>query len=96
VVGTDLVRQRLKQRYWFFSGEWYLNTTEGVPYYADILVKNPVRALVESVLKAVAVNTPGVNALSAFDINYATATRQLSVDLKVRVGDEILEQEIEL
>ena len=37
-----------------FLGEYFLDPNEGVPYIESILVKNPDRILIESILRATA------------------------------------------
>lgn len=83
VTGTDLMIQRLKQSLWFFQGEWYLDITDGVPYYQDVLKKAPDRITVESVIKAAIIETPGVTELTAFEIEYENAPRRLLVTFSV-------------
>ncbi len=82
-TGNALVQQRLKQSLWFFLGEWYLDVTDGVPYYQDILVKAPVQITVESILKSTILETPDVLELTNFDLTYENDTRQLFLDFTV-------------
>lgn len=97
VTGVDLIVQRLRQRLWFFMGEWYLAINEGVPYYQEILRKGVTRERVESALKRAIVTTPGVLELVRFNLTYAPGTRQTSVDFSCRVeNDEVLELQVTL
>jgi len=73
------VRQRLKQRLLLFLGEWFLDASKGVPYYQYILVKNPNMDLVNSSLKAVVLQTPGILELTSFDYDYDSGGRGLTV-----------------
>jgi len=82
-TGTDLMRQRLKQSLLFFMGEWYLDTTDGVPYYQEILKKGPDQITVESVLKAAIVETPEVIKLLSFSPEYDNARRLYSLSFSV-------------
>lgn len=83
-TGLALVQQRLKQSLLFFLGEWYLDITDGVPYYQDIFIKGPDRLTVESVFKAAILETPGVQELTEFSIEYENAPRKLSVSFQVK------------
>lgn len=97
VTGVDLIVQRLRQRLWFFMGEWYLAINQGVPYYQEILRKGVTRTRVESALKRAIVTTPGVLELVQFTLDYAPSTRQAEVDFTCRVeGDEIVELQVTL
>lgn len=81
--GVDLMRQRLKQSLLFFMGEWYLDITDGVPYYQEILKKGPDQITVESVLKQAIIETPEVTKLLSFDPQYTNAGRLYRLDFKV-------------
>ena len=59
-TGADAVRQHLQQRLRTFRGEWFLDLSTGVPYYQDILKKNPNPLVVDGVLKDAVLSTPGV------------------------------------
>lgn len=83
-TGNALVQQRLKQSLWFFLGEWYLDITDGVPYYRDILVKAPVQITVESILKSTILETPDVLELTQFDLDYTNAPRELGLNFTVK------------
>lgn len=87
------VRQKLKCGYQFFLGEWFLDTTLGVPYYQLILVKNPNMDLVNSTLMSVALKTPGMLELRGFRLNYDRGTRELAVEIDGKSTDGDLEFE---
>ncbi len=44
---TDSVRQAILIRLRWFLGEWIFNTSFGMPYYSQILIKNPNTAVIE-------------------------------------------------
>ncbi len=79
VAGIDRVAQQIKIRLMFFLGEWFLNTQLGVPYYRDILVKNPDRAIVEGLLRDQIITTPNVQSCEAFNLSYDSLARALTV-----------------
>jgi len=83
VSGTDVISQRLKIRLEFFRGEWFLDTTVGVPFYEDILVKNPDIPNIETILKAEILDTPGVVELLAFESSFDAQARKLTVTFTV-------------
>lgn len=79
IDGVDQVRQKIKIRLQFFLGEWYLDTTVGTRYYEDVLVKNPPLSKLQSLFKAVIAETPGVTALTAFDLVFDVKNRSASI-----------------
>lgn len=95
--GVELIEQRLRQRLKFFRGEWYLDTSQGVPYFQEILRKGISRARVESALKQAIVTTPGVLELVRFEMDYDPALRELRLNFRARVeGDQIVELQVTL
>ncbi len=68
VDGNDAVAQHMRIRLRFFLAEWFLNLREGIPYYRDILVKNPDRALVRRVLTRAVAETPGIDSVLRFEL----------------------------
>lgn len=84
VTSQQEVKQRLEQRLQTFLGEWFLNTSEGVPYYQDILKKNPNTGLVEAKLKNTITQTPGVDELLEFEFTFDRAAREASLKFRAR------------
>lgn len=87
VEDGDAVAQHILQRLRTFLGEWFLDLTAGVPYYQDILKKNPNIDVVEQVFKREILFTPGVLELMSFSLELDTALRKLSLSFKVRTVD---------
>ena len=79
------VAQKLRVRLSFFRGEWYLNAEKGIPYYDEILVKNPNLNFIEDLLKAEISTVPEVEELLDFVLEYEGTTRELSVTFTVRI-----------
>ena len=80
VNGVEEVMQLLRQRLRAFLGEWFLDTTIGLPYHQEILKKNPNLIAIEAAFKNEILNTPGFIELSSFDLDLkAGNARQLQV-----------------
>lgn len=92
-TNSDAVKQHVTQRLRMFTGEWFLNLSEGVPYFQNILVKNPNPDIVDSLLKDTILSTPGVDELLSFNLDYDAALRTLIVDFSIRVLDTIIDFE---
>lgn len=82
--GADQLEQNLKIRLMFFKNEWFLDTDSGVPYYENILVKNPNIGNIESIYKAIIMDTPGVQEILEFKSEFDNTTREYSISFKVR------------
>lgn len=87
VEGADEIRQSILSRFRFFLGEWFLDRREGVPYYRDVFVKNPDRAVVRSVFAQVLVGTPGVLSVNRFEIQFDAKERTIRFDFEVYVDN---------
>jgi len=80
VDGREAIAQHMRIRMRFFLGEWFLDQREGIPFFRDILRKNPSRTLVESIFRQVIVETSGVDLLEKFELSIDAATRTAKVD----------------
>ena len=97
IEGLEQIRQRIASRLKLFVGEWFLDLREGVPYYRDVLVKNPNLPLVRSLFRRVILDTPGVLSVAKIDIvvDFTTRTAQVVFQaicdggkIEVKPGDE--------
>lgn len=79
VSGLDAVVQRLRFALQHFKGEWILDEAFGVPWFQDVLKKNPNPVVVDAVLKSVILGTPGVLAIESLDLDWDRARRRLTV-----------------
>lgn len=80
----DAVKENIKQRLRLFLGEWFLDTASGIPYYQDVLKKNPNPVIVQGVFQDAIINTPGVLELLDFQLNYSRSARTLEITFSVR------------
>lgn len=87
IRGADAVIQRIRVRFRWFLGEWFLDTRQGVPYYRDVLVKSPDQILISSIFRAVLRSVPGVKAVRSFQASLEPATRTLTVDFEALLDD---------
>lgn len=96
VNDIDAIVQDIKVRLWFFRGEWFLDTDAGVPYFADILVKNPNIQNVDAIIKTTIVDTDGVNEITDYESEFDSALRRLTVTFSVNTiaGQATITQEL--
>jgi hypothetical protein len=78
------IRQRLLQTLRLFLGEWFLDTSAGVPYYQSILVKNPNLDVVQASIKNAILSTPGITELLSFNFNYDAVQRKVTMDFDAK------------
>lgn len=94
---TVQIQQNLIIRLKFILAEWYLDNTQGIPYFEDFFIKNPNQIRIESVLKQEIVNTDGVVELLAFASSYDNQLRKYNVTFAVRtISGEALQFEEQL
>lgn len=82
IDGAERIRQQVKVTLLTFFGEWFLDTTFGVPYFEVILIKNPRRAEIENVLRQKVRDVPGVSAVPSVEIEIDATTRQGRITLE--------------
>ena len=79
VSGSDYARQKIRSRLLFLLGEWFLDTTEGVPWFESILVKNPNLQYIQSTISSVIAAVPGITAVRTVEVQYVPSTRTASL-----------------
>jgi hypothetical protein len=77
--GATAIQQDIIQRLSFFAGEWFLDNTQGLPWYQQILVKNPDQSKVDAIFRNAILATPGVVSLSQYSFVPNFAARLLTV-----------------
>lgn len=79
VDGVDEIVQFLCQSLRFIQQEWFLDETEGFPWFDDVFIKNPDLNAVTAVFKTYIINIPGILSLTAFALNFDPGERTLTV-----------------
>jgi hypothetical protein len=87
IRGPLAVAQRVKCRLLFFLGEWVLDQRLGVPYFRDVLVKNPDPILISAIFRQVVRETPGVSRVTKLLATIDKPTRTLTVDFSAVLLD---------
>ena len=92
VTDAEAVGQHVRQRLQTFIGEFFLDTSCGVPWLDQILGQNYDPALAESVVKAEILATDGVEEILSFSVSFDRATRGLIIrSIEVRtMFDEVV------
>ena len=79
VTGSAAIAQNVLQQLQFFLGEWFLDNTQGVGWFQDILVKTPNLDVVNATIQNTILAVPGIIQLLAFTLQYTNSTRQLAI-----------------
>ena len=79
VDGAARVGQQTKITLLLFLGEWFMDTSFGVPYFEDVLVKNPRWGTVNAVLRARIGDVPDSGRIRRLTLDFNRSTRELSV-----------------
>ena len=78
------VLQHVRTRLLTYQAEWVLDTSAGVPYLQRILIKPANLSATESIIKSEILQTPGVDSLSAFGLEFNKTTRTLNINFTAR------------
>jgi hypothetical protein len=78
------VQQSVLQRLRTFYGEWFLDNTVGLPYFQQILVKNPEQSKIDALFVNTILGTPGVVQLNKYSFVPDFTNRTLRVSFSAR------------
>lgn len=85
---TQTVGQRLKIRLLTFMGEWFLDTTYGVPYWQRLLgIKQTSKSAIDLIFQQQILSEPGVKEIVSFDSTFQNRQYSLSFRVKVVTGE---------
>lgn len=79
VSGLDAIAQSARMRLLFFAGEWFADLDAGVPYFGEVLVKNPNPDQLRGIFRDVILGTEGVTDLLSLDLVYDGTARSVSI-----------------
>lgn len=90
--GAEVV-QHVRTRLQFFLDEWFLDLTAGTPWFQTILVKPVNLGTVESIIKARILETPGVDKLLTFTMDFDSVTRFLQIQFSAETTHGFINKE---
>lgn len=79
VDGKEAILQHILQSLRMFFAEWFLDTGRGVPYFQQILVKNPDKPKIDALFIDVITGVPGVEQLNSYNFDADFTKRILSI-----------------
>lgn len=80
---SESVAQRVKSRLQSFRGDWFLDLGHGLPWFGRMEKPADLERL-EGDVKRCILQTPGVDALLAFGMDFNRDTRKLTISVAVR------------
>ena len=83
IKATDSIAQAIKIHLRWFWNEWRYGKDMGVPYFEYVLVKNPNRELVISILTAELMKVDGVQSVDDMKVELNTKERKAQITYKV-------------
>ncbi|QNS14577.1 hypothetical protein [Mannheimia bovis] len=96
VSGVNLVAQRVKITLLTFLGEWFMDTTIGIPYLEQILVKPADKTKLENIFRKKILSVNGVNKIISIDTLINRTERLLQIKFSVETGEGVLRDVVEV
>jgi hypothetical protein len=81
------IGQRLKLRLKRFLGEWFLNNELGIPYFEEVLVKNPDLDSIKQIFRKEIEETEGVLNIIKLNTELIREDRKLKIDFTVKLNN---------
>ena len=91
--GAEVV-QHVRSRLQFYLEEWFLDLQAGTPYFQQIFTKPANLANIESIFKSRILNTPEVETLTEFSMDYeGGSVRKLTVSFSAETVYGVINNE---
>lgn len=90
IDNAERVAQQIVISLRFWLGEWFLDTSLGVPYLEYVLVKNPNINHVRQVIAEAIMQVTGVSKVDRLDFDYDAPNRALSVIYEVETDEGLI------
>ena len=93
-VDREGIQQRISQVLKTIAGEWFLDLDYGLPYFEQILIKNPNLPSVQDLFRRALLSVKGVSSVERLTLSLDTTSRTLTVswvvltDLGLLVGTD--------
>lgn len=87
IDGARRVAQQIKVTLLLFLGEWFLDTSFGVPYLESVLVKNPRFGTLHAVFRSKIIDVPNVLRVRTLNFDVNRQARHLSVTFEAETTD---------
>jgi hypothetical protein len=86
--GIQAVVQSCRIALQLFAGEWFLDLDAGIPYWQSILAQKPdvAKKAAAIAFRSALLNVAGVLSVSKLEVEYAGATRKLTIKWQVQTA----------
>lgn len=84
IDNAERVVQQIKIKLKSFLGEWFLDTTYGIPYLEDILIKNPSIDHIRNILRQEIIDVDDVTAVTSLSVLLNRQSRTLTVNFEAQ------------
>lgn len=88
--GAERIRQQIEVTLLTFLGEWFLDTSFGVPYLEQIMTKNPLFSQVQTIIRSRVIAVPGVTRVVSVALTLNRAARALGVTIAAETTEGLV------
>ena len=96
VSSANLVAQRIKITLLTFLGEWFMDTTIGIPYLEQVLVKPADKTKLENIFRKKILSVDGVKKIQSIDALINRVERTLQVEFAVDTGEAVVRDVVKI
>jgi len=75
----ETIEQKIKVKLLFLFKEWFLDVTEGIPYFDKIAVKKPQFSQIESLIRNTLLSVENVTEVQELILDFNASTRVLTI-----------------
>jgi len=90
------VAQRLKIKLQTFKGEWFLDTTIGIPYFQVIFQRGVSKATIDTIYQEAILSEPDVVSIVEFNSIIDTTTSTYQMSFKVKTNENFITDYIDI
>ena len=88
IGGAEQIAQQIRLTLSIFLGEWFLDTSFGVPYFESILGKGRSVYEIEAIIRKKVREVPGVQEIGAISVEVEKASRKATITIANIATDE--------
>ena len=90
IGNAERVAQQIKISLKAFLGEWFLDTGFGIPYFEEMLVKNPNMMIVREIIRDRILAVPGVMTVITLDVEIDRSARTLRITHETQTAEGLV------
>lgn len=96
ISSTESIVQAVRIRLLWFFREWKLGPGLGIPYFENILVKNPNEVKVRHLIREAVMSVEGVTNVRGVDLSIDKRTRQAAITVTFSTDEESFKEEVKI